>query len=111
MRDENELPPSSDLLTLVSSDSPTVSQSLASARMTLSNVNELLTLPSSTSVKMAKPPDRARVLTSKESLAIMLEKEQKKKKEEEAKERRKLECVEKKLQRENEMKKKQKNVN
>ena len=96
VRDENELPPSSDSMTSVSSDSPSASQSLASARKTLS----------STSVKMGKPPGRARVLTSKESLAITLEKEQKKKEEEEAKERRKLERIEKKLQRDYEMKKK-----
>ena len=80
-------------MTPVSSDYPTVSQRLASARMTLSNVTEFLTLPSSTSVKMGKPFGRAR---SKESLAIMLEKKQKKKEEEEAKERRKLKCVENK---------------
>ena len=76
--------------------SPTVSQSLASARMTLSKVTEFLTLPSSTSVNIGKPSGRACVLTSKESLAITLENERKKKEEEEAKERRKLERVEKK---------------
>ena len=74
--------------------------------MALYNVTEFLTLPSSTSVKTGKPPGGARVLTSEESLAMMLEKEQKKKEEEEAKERRKLERVEKKLKRETEMKKK-----
>ena len=107
--DDNELPLPSALMTPVSKNpiiTPTVSQSLASARMALSNVTEFLTLPSSTSVKTGKPPGRARVLTSEESLAMMLEKEQKKKEEEEAKERRKLERVEKKLQRETEMKKK-----
>ena len=57
-----------------------MSQRLASARMALSNVTEFLTLPSSTSVKTGKPPGRARVLTSEESLAMMLEKEQKKRK-------------------------------
>ena len=46
----------------------------------MSNVTEFLTLPSSTSVKTGKPPGRARVLTSEESLAMMLEKEQKKRK-------------------------------
>ena len=54
---------------------------------------------------MGKLPGRAHLLTSKESLAIMLEKRQKKKEEEKAKERRKLVCVEKKLLREIEMKK------
>ena len=96
--DDNELPLPSALVTPVSENliiTPTVSQSLASARMALSNVTEFLTIPSSTSVKAGKPPGRARVLTSEESLAMMLEKEQKKKEEEEAKERRKLECVEK----------------
>ena len=96
MRDKNEFLLSSDSMTPVRVHSPTVSQILASARMTLSKVTEFLTLPSSTSVKMGKPPGRACVLTSKESLAITLEKERKKKEEEEAKERRKLEHVEKK---------------
>ena len=74
MRDENELPPLSDSMTHANSDS----HRAWIQQMTLSNnVTEFLTLPSSTCVKIGKPPGRARVLTWKESLAIMLKKEQK----------------------------------
>ena len=70
--------------TVSQSSDPPLSQALASARVTLSSVAEFLTLPTPTSTK-SKPPGSARVLTSAESLAMIIEKEQKKKEEEEAK--------------------------
>lgn len=103
---ENPLP--SAVTTPVSESTvSTVSQSLASARVALSPVSEFLVLPTpSTSAKKGKSPGSARVLTSEESLAMIIEKEQKKKEEEEAKEKRKQERAEKKLQREADKKKK-----
>ena len=74
--------------------------------MTLSSVAEFFTLPTPTSTK-SKPPGSARVLTSAESLTMIIEKEQKKKEEEEAKEARKREREEK-LQREAEKERKAK---
>ena len=55
-----------------------------------------LTIPKNTK-KGKKPPGAARVLTSQQSLEMMMEKEKKKKEEEEAKERRKREREKKKL--------------
>ena len=79
-----------------------VTQSLASARKVLSDMSEFLTFPpNARSSKKQKQPGAARVLTSEESLAMLLEKE-KKREEEEAKVKRKQDREEKRLKREKE---------
>ena len=86
-----------------------VSQSLASARKVLSDVSEFLTFPAKDrGSKKRKQPGGARVLTSEQSLAMILEKEKKKREEEAAKELRKKEREEKKVQREAEKQQKAK---
>ena len=83
-----------------------VSESLAETRQVLSAVSAFLTLLSITSKKGKKPPCGARVLTSEQPLALLVDKEKKKREEEEAKEQRKREREEKKQQREEEKKRK-----
>ncbi len=65
MDDRNEPEPTP---TVSPSSGLPLSQTLASARMTLSSIAEFLTLPPTSSTK-SKPPSSARVLTSVESLA------------------------------------------
>ena len=92
----------------MNSEDATVSDSLASTRQVLSAVSEFLTLhpmASKNSKKGKKQPGGARVLTSEQSLAFLVEKERKKREEEEAKEQRKREREGKKIQREAEKRK------
>lgn len=73
-----------------------------------SPLSELLVLPACTTPKRKKdPPKSARVLTSAQSLEILVQKEQKKKEEQEEKERKKLEREQKRQQKEREKAQKQ----
>ena len=74
----------------------------------VSPISEFLTLPHATPKrsKNGKKPGPARVLTSQQSLEMLVEKEKKKKEEEEAKERKRMEREEKRKLKEQENKRK-----
>lgn len=95
---------------LDSTPSQSASKGLSETRKVYSAINSFLTFPKASSTtskgKAKKPPGRARVLTSEESLKMLEEKEAKKKEEEEAKVKRKEEREEK--QKRNEAEKKRK---
>ena len=99
----------STALTDITNTTPTVAvTSTTKARKIVSPLSEFLSLPKITPnrSKRGSKPGPARVLTSEQSLQLLMEKEKKKKEEEEAKERRKWEREEKRKLREEENKKK-----
>ncbi|ORU94636.1 MAG: hypothetical protein A6F71_09415 [Cycloclasticus sp. symbiont of Poecilosclerida sp. M] len=96
--------------TVTVTGTPTTTRTSTSKQKVLSTLSEFLTFPSSTpkSSKKGKKPGPARVLTSQQSLELLIEKEKKKKEEEETKEKRKKEREEKRIQREEEKERKAK---